>query len=250
MFLFFATSLEAMRMVSGNQNGFGGDLRFGEADGLTGADKICRAIATDIVGDPMTVAGRKTWRAFLSVTMGPGGMPVHARDRIGTGPWYDREGRLLAANLTNLLTTRPTGADPAIRDDFPNEQGVPNHGACSGCANPQQCCDNHDFLTGSGPDGRLYPGSSGGMGMGGPGGGCMGIACTCQDWTSSAGTGGKPWCGHSWPRMGSGENWMSALAEAGCAPGVFLNEMGGPQGDTVGGGGGYGGIYCFAILAP
>ncbi|HVR20205.1 MAG TPA: hypothetical protein VMS65_10930, partial [Polyangiaceae bacterium] len=196
------------------------------------------------------IDGRKTWRAFLSVTMGPGGMPVHARDRIGSGPWYDREGRLLAANLTNLLTTRPTGADPAIRDDFPNEQGVPNHGACSGCANPQQCCDNHDFLTGSGTDGRLFAGSSGGMGMGGPGGGCTGIACTCQDWTSSAGGGGKPWCGHSWPRSGSGENWMSALAEAGCAPGVFLNEMGGPQGDTVGGGGGYGGIYCFAILAP
>jgi hypothetical protein len=41
---------------------------------------------------------------------------------------------------------------------------------------------------------------------------------------------------------------MSSLAEAGCAPGVFLNEMGGPQGDTVGGGGGYGGIYCFAIM--
>ena len=105
------------------------------------------------------------------------------------------------------MTTRPTGADPAIRDDFPNEQGVPNHGACSGCANPQQCCDNHDFLTGTGPDRRLFPGSSGGMGMGGGLGGCMGIACTCQDWTSKAGDGGSRGAGtpgHAWAAAKTG----------------------------------------------
>jgi hypothetical protein len=129
-FSFFATSLEAMQQLSNSKSGFGGDLRFGEADGLAGGDKICRTIATDIVGDAMTIAGQKTWRAFLSVTNGPSGGPVHARDRIGNGPWYDRTGRLLAANLNNLIQERPTGADPAIRDDFPNEQGIPNHGGC------------------------------------------------------------------------------------------------------------------------
>ena len=44
-------------------------------------------------------------------------------------------------------------------------------------------------------------------------------------------------------------NWMSALDEAGCAPGVSLIEMGPPQASnpTVGSGGGYGGFYCFAL---
>jgi hypothetical protein len=44
-------------------------------------------------------------------------------------------------------------------------------------------------------------------------------------------------------------NWMSSLDESGCAPGVSLVEEGPPQLDvpTVGSGGGYGGIYCFAL---
>jgi len=42
---------------------------------------------------------------------------------------------------------------------------------------------------------------------------------------------------------------MSALDEAGCAPGVNLVEMGPPNPNipTVGSGGGYGGFYCFAL---
>jgi hypothetical protein len=49
--------------------------------------------------------------------------------------------------------------------------------------------------------------------------------------------------------MSSGANWMSALNEAGCAPGASLVEMGGPKADnpTVGSGGGYGAIYCLAL---
>jgi hypothetical protein len=58
--------------------------------------------------------------------------------------------------------------------------------------------------------------------------------------------------------MGMGgdmSSWMSALDEAGCAPGYNLAEsVNGvpsvPGGDgtlTVGSGGGYGGFYCFAL---
>jgi len=150
-------------------------------------------------------------------------------------------GRLVAANLEDLIQERPEGADPAIRDDLPNENGIANHLACDGCDDPLQCCDNHDILTGTGPDGMLYMGGGGGFFN------CEGEECTCSDWTTTVGSAGRPWVGHSWPRQGSGVNWMSALAEAGCAPGVFLDEGGGPMGDTVGGGGGYGGIYCFAV---
>ena len=48
----------------------------------------------------------------------------------------------------------------------------------------------------------------------------------------------------------NGANWMSSLDEAGCAPGASLIEMGppNPSNPTVGSGGGYGGIYCFALM--
>jgi hypothetical protein len=44
-------------------------------------------------------------------------------------------------------------------------------------------------------------------------------------------------------------NWMSSLSEAGCGASVGIVEMGPPREDdpTVGSGGGYGGIYCFAL---
>lgn len=250
-FSFFVTSIGAMRELSGNQNGFGGDLRFGEADGLAGADKICKTIAEKA----MPGAGSKTWRAFLSTVKGP----VHAIDRIGNGPWYDRLGRVVALTKADLMYDRPKGADSAIVNDLPNENGIPNHtDGAPGCASNNSCPDNHDVLTGTGPDGKLHSTIE---------------STTCSDWTSSAGTapptggggasgggsggrggfpmigGNGPWCGHSWPRKGSGENWMSALAEGGCAPGVNLKETGGPEPGvyTVGTGGGYGAIYCFAL---
>jgi hypothetical protein len=82
-FSFFVTSLAAMRELSGSQQGFGGDLRFGEATGLAGADKICRTIAEKAAPG----AGQKTWRAFLSASAGgPGGGPVHAVERVARGP--------------------------------------------------------------------------------------------------------------------------------------------------------------------
>jgi hypothetical protein len=235
-FSFFVTSIGAMRALSGNQNGFGGDLRFGEATGLAGADKICTTIAEMA----MPGAGSKTWRAFLSVIGPP---QVNAIDRVGDGPWYDRLGRLVAANKADLMQERPRGADSAIINDLPNENGIPNHtDGAPGCIG-NSCPDNHDTLTGTNAMGTLYSTNP---------------YSTCFDWTNAeavmpTGAGGRggagPWCGHSWPRQGSGVNWMSALAEGGCGPGVNLMEQGGPMRGvyTVGTGGGYGGIYCFAL---
>jgi hypothetical protein len=44
-------------------------------------------------------------------------------------------------------------------------------------------------------------------------------------------------------------HWISSLDEAGCGAGVAIVEMGPPNESipTVGSGGGYGGIYCFAM---
>jgi hypothetical protein len=237
-FSFFVTSLAALRRLSGSEHGFGGDLSYGESGegaGLRGADKICAEIAES----SMPGAGAKAWRAYLSApTGGSDGGPVHAIDRIGPGPWYDRLGRLFASSRASLNGFRPVDADDAIKNDFPNEHGVPNH-------NPDGTgvVDNHDTLTGSAADGTLYTATAN---------------PTCSGWTSKEGAAGRPRVGHSWPRRSGGScpnnngcygHWTSSLDEAGCAPGVNLIEMGGPKPNdpTVGSGGGYGGFYCFAL---
>lgn len=234
-FSFFVTSLKAMQEVSGDQLGFGGDLRFGESGpgaGLRGADKICSTIAEK----SMPGSSAKQWRAFLSAAAGEDGKQVNAIDRVGEGPWYDRLGRLVANAKADLLFDRPVGADPAIIDDLPNEDGVPNHQP-----DPNQPeADNHHMLTGSTKQGTL-----------------LGAGATCLDWTSGLGdinTEGRPRVGLAWPRpFGPGgsdsKNWISALTESGCAPGVNIIQSGPPSPEDVhvGSGGGYGGIYCFAL---
>jgi hypothetical protein len=183
----------------------------------------------------MPGAGAKGWRAFLSAADDGTGKQVDAIKRIGTGPWYDRLGRLFGNTVTDINNTRPASANSAIINDFPNEDGVPNHQPDPTMA----AVDNHDTLTGSTTTGTLY-----------------GKTATCLDWTSAVGdlnTEGKPRVGHSWPRSGGGmgdsNNWMSALTESGCKAGANLLEQGGPlQGAvTVGSGGGYGGFFCFAL---
>ncbi len=280
-FSFFVTSLEAMQLLSGSQDGFGGDL-----GGLAGADAICQQIAATVDG------GHKTWRAFLSATDGGDGNPVHAVDRIGDGPWYDRNGRLVALNKADLLNPRPIG-DAQTVDDLPNEYGQ----------GQKQFGDNHDTLTGSNAQGMLQNTDP---------------TTTCQDWTSAVGPGSekKVMGEHSWPREnnndggapkipppilnackgkaegetckvdkgkfkfegtceptaegskdlgclengetefasggggggGDATSWIMAHTVPGCAPGVqLLQQGGGKDTDTVGGGGGYGGLYCFAL---
>lgn len=234
-FSFFVTSLEAMQQLSQNPLGFGGDLRFGETGpgaGLRGADKICNAVAEK----SMPGSSAKQWRAFLSVAAGSDGKQVNAIDRIGEGPWYDRVGRLLANTKADLLHDRPQGADPAIKDDLPNEKGIPNKQPDP--TKPEE--DNHHTITGSTTMGTLFNAMS-----------------TCLDWTSAKGdpaTEGKPRMGLTFPRMGgpvssSSSNWMSALPETGCAPGVNLapSPPPGPEDVDIGNGGGYGAIYCFAL---
>jgi hypothetical protein len=289
-FSFFMTSYAAIQRLSGTPNGFGGDLRYGEADGLKGADKICAEIAeTSLSG-----SSAKGWRAFLSVTQGPDGSPVHAIDRVGEGPWYDRLGRVLALTRADLLNTRPLGADPAIMNDFPNEDGVPNH-----APDGTMQVDNHDVLTGTDTKGQLADPD---------------WKFTCHDWTSTVGSDGTPRVGHSWVRAGGGfgmlgtggndagfprgpgggrgfgaggfggppgaggaggagpgripggpmggllpsaqgassfDDWMASLTEAGCAPGASLVEMGAPiASNPTVGSGGGYGAFYCFALTP
>lgn len=211
-FSFFVTSLQTMRAQSGSQDGFGGNL-----GGLAGADQICQTAAA-AVG-----FGHKTWRAFLSAYNN--GSPIHAIDRIGDGPWYDRNGRLISMDKAGLIAGNRPAGDAQTVDDLPDEFGVP--GTTLG--------DTHDVMTASNAQGR-FDGTSAGN--------------TCNDWTSaSAATptaNNLVRCGHSWPAM-SGRHWIRAHTLHGCAPGVNLVQNGPGTGTSVGAGGGWGAIYCFAL---
>jgi len=266
-FSFFVTSLAGLQELSGNENGFGGDLRFGftgPGAGLHGADNICESLAE------MSMPGSKAkiWRAFLSAKDDGNGTPVNAIDRIGNGPWYDRRGRLWADKKTELLNDRPPNADPAIINDIPNEFGIPNH-------RPDPTfpvVDNHLTVTGSNRQGLLYdherdgkneslfgnitfPGkkkqTSGGKGF--STGGKYPENPTCDDWTSTTAQ-SSPRAGFSWPQVSfgnfSGKNWLSVWSMSGCEAGFDLDPSTGPGVAgiyTIGNGGGYGGFYCFAL---
>ena len=219
LFSFFITSRTRLfalaQAFNGSSKGFGGDFRYGTGDGLTGADKICTAIA-----EASMPGNCKVWRAFLSTST------VTAISRVGSGPWYDRLGRIVTTNTAGLLGDRPTGANTTIINNLPNEDGVLHHLEETNSS----AADNHDILTGSTTQGTLF-----------------GATANCSDWTSSAAsTTAKPRVGHSWSAM-SGTNWISCLDESGCGPGYNLVETGGPGNDgTVGSGGGYGAFYCLA----
>jgi hypothetical protein len=212
-FSFFYTSLDAMRRLSGSPNGFGGDLRFGMPTGIEGADKICQTIASEIG------FGAKTWRALLSANRGPSGATVHAIERIGNGPWYDRKGRLFAQDRAGLLMERPAG-DPDLVNDLPDETGEGT-----------SPLGHSSAITGSNTMGRLYSNDA---------------KNTCNDWTSTTLEGIFVMAGHPGLTGGAG-HWLQSHPERSCVPGVRLGDAGNGDGSSIGSGGGWGGFYCFAL---
>jgi hypothetical protein len=173
----------------------------GNLGGLEGADAKCSMLAT------AAGAGGKKWVAWLSVGAGPNGMPVHAKDRVGPGPWHDARGRLIAQNLADLLpgpNMRPRG-DMAATADLIDEKGMPVN---------RMPRTQHDILTGTLANGMLA------MGM------------TCGDWKSTT---GMAQLGHSDSSNAQRLSWTEAHGSQGC-------DMAG-----VAAGGGNGRIYCFAV---
>jgi hypothetical protein len=61
---------------------------------LEEADRHCHTLAYRVG------AGDLTWRAFLSA--GEGARAVRAVDRVGTGPWFNYRGALVAQGLADL----------------------------------------------------------------------------------------------------------------------------------------------------
>ena len=167
--------------------------------GLAGADAHCQKLAS-AVG-----AGSRTWRAYLSGT--ENGKPVNAKDRIGSGPWANAKGVVIAANVAELH-----GENKLTKETQLTEKGAVVNGRGD---KPNQ----HDILTGSQLDGTAFT---------------DGQDHTCNNWTSNST--GSAQVGHH-DRQGGGANptsWNNAHASKGCS-----------QQDLVGtGGNGY--FYCFA----
>lgn len=149
--------------------------------GLAGADAHCERLAA------AAGAADNTWRAYLSVTASDDGPAVHARDRIGPGPWHNAAGVEIASdidelhgdnNLTKETVLSESGAVINGRGDSPNR---------------------HDILTGANVDGTL----AGDL--------------TCGNWTSNGS--GSAQVGHH-DRTGGGADptsWNSAHASRGCS---------------------------------
>ena len=72
--------------------------------GLDGADRHCLALAK------AAGAGDRTWRAYLSTRAPALNDPkfVNARDRIGSGPWQNAKGVVIARSVDELHSATAT----------------------------------------------------------------------------------------------------------------------------------------------
>lgn len=182
--------------------------------GLEGADRHCQALATT------AGAGSRTWRAYLSTQAPALNSPafVNARDRIGTGPWQNAKGVVVARNVDDLHSASNNINKETVLD----EMGRPVNSRT-------ETPNKHDILTGSRPDGTAYPGGSGG--------GVPLPDMTCGNWTKGT-TDGSAMIGH-FDRSGPidqpwATSWNSSHPTIGCS----LERIRPTGGDGL--------LYCFA----
>jgi hypothetical protein len=178
--------------------------------GLAGADAHCQMLAQ------AAGRGNAKWVAYLS-TQGAGA--VNARDRIGTGPWFNARGQQIAANVAEL---HGDTLDAARLGNRINKQAALNEksGLVNGVGDmPNQ----HDILTGSQPDGRAFP---------------AGEDRTCNNYTSNAAGMGSVMLGHHDRLGGPNASWNSVHASRGCSQPNLVQT------------GGAGLLYCFSPDPP
>jgi hypothetical protein len=181
--------------ITSTGSGKGADL-----GGLAGADAHCAALAK------AAGAGNRVWRAYLSTSPADGKPGVNAKDRIGSGPWFNAKGVQVAANVADLHSD----TNKLSKENSLNEKGEVNNGR-------GDTPNRHDIMTGSNLDGTA-------------------TTSTCSNWTNGAQGGGGAQVGHH-DRQGGGQNptsWNSAHATPGCSI-EELRKVGGE---------GY--FYCFA----
>ncbi|MFI0846613.1 hypothetical protein [Mesorhizobium sp. IMUNJ 23232] len=187
----FAQDTTMSFFVTSANPGKGGDL-----GGLAGADAYCGALAAS------AGINGKTWKAYLSSDA------ENAKDRIGTGPWFNAKGEKIADDVASLHSDKNNITKQTALD----EKGNPVNGRGD---KPNQ----HDILTGSKPDGTAAPE-------------------TCGNWTMG-GTEGAAIVGHH-DRMGLNDSAEAKSWNASHA------TRGGCSVDAFKGTGGAGLLYCFA----
>ena len=169
--------------------------------GLDGADAHCGVLA-----EAAGTTGR-TWRAYLS-TQEEGKRGVSARYRIGTGPWYNANGELVAVDLDELHLSPNIIKRTAVDENGNSVNGVGD--------SPNE----HDILTGSLADGMAYfPWEKADK--------------TCSNWTSETADGSAQ-VGHHDRHGGGNVSWNSAHGSRGCGAADLPKS------------GGAGLFYCFA----
>ena len=170
--------------------------------GVAGADAHCQSLAA------AAGRGQATWRAYLSQAAAPGFPQVHARERIGTGPWYNARGVPIAWNIDDLHQDRNNIRKPtALNEKGEEVNGVGNQP------------NTHDILTGSDSTGRLVPGNA--------------AVTTCSNWTSNAPE-GRAMVGHHDRLGGPTASWNAVHSTNGCGQENLVAT------------GGAGLFYCFA----
>lgn len=164
--------------------------------GLAGADAHCMKLAE--------AAGSTghTWVAYLSAE------GTNAKDRIGTGPWQNIKGDVIATDVANLHSD----SNNLSKETALTETGVVVNGRGD---DP----NTHDILTGSNADGTLAAGQ------------------TCGDWTLNGE--GSAMLGHS-DRVGINDSaamksWNSSHPSRGCGQDNLVST------------GGAGLFYCFRV---
>jgi hypothetical protein len=180
--------------------------------GLKGADRHCQRLAT------AAGAGDRSWVAYLSTQ---GENATHARDRIGSGPWFNANGASIAENIDDLHREDVNIDHETALDE--NGAVVPYvHRDVQGAAIPpseQPAAVEHDILTGSQADGTAFsPGED----------------RSCANWTSN-GEGSAMLGHHDRRSLQPGiSSWNAAHPSRGCSQ------------ESLVGTGGAGRFYCFA----
>ena len=185
--------------VTSANPGQGADL-----GGLAGADAYCQKLASSVN------AGSKNWRAYLSAAPAGSTPAVHARDRIGRGPWQNARGVVVATSVDNLHSE----ANQLTKANALTEKGE----VISGRGDP---VNMHDILTGSTADGRLATSAS---------------DTTCGNWTKSGE--GSAMVGHhdrtGLDQSAPAKSWNASHPTRGCGMEALKST------------GGAGLMYCFA----
>lgn len=171
--------------------------------GLEGADAHCKALA-EAAGSP-----HDNWRAYLSTTAPGGEAGINARDRIGSGPWHNAKGVLIARDVEDLHSP----SNNITKEAALTEKGETVMGR-------GDAVNRHDILTGSDPAGMYST---------------AGCDTTCGNWSSSGE--GSAIVGHH-DRLGLKDtrhmkSWNSSHGTRGCSQ------------DGLRSTGGDGLFYCF-----